>query len=135
MASFQNLTLNDGAATPVAHTFAVKSNDNQVTVYEDRVGGVPIGYTKNIIRISETSDQRTVKIDLVVPVLEAVSGANAAGFTPAAKVAYQNIGKLEFRLSTRSTTQQRKDLVAYIKNMAAHALTAAIVVDTESISG
>lgn len=135
MAKFSNLTLNDGAATPVAHIFATKSNDNQVSVYEDRVGGVPIGYAKNIIRISETTEQRTIKVDIVVPILEAVSGANALGFTPAAKVAYQNIGKLEFRVSARSTTQQRKDIVAFVQNMAADALLSSLVVDTESISG
>lgn len=135
MAVFANIVLNDGAATPVAHTFAVKSNDNSVTTFEDRVGGVPIGYGKLIFRTSETSEQRTVKVDIVVPVLEAVSGANAAGFTPPAKVAYQNIGKLEFRTSLRSTLQQRKDLVAYVKNVAALTLVSSIVADTESISG
>lgn len=135
MATFANITLNDGLATPVAHTFAVKSNDNQTSTYEDRVGGVPVGYGKLIFRTSESSDQRTVKIDIVMPVLEAVSGANAAGFTPAAKVAFQNIGKLEFRCSTRSTVQQRKDIVAYIKNAAASALTSSVVADWEEISG
>lgn len=135
MAVFANIVLNDGAATPVAHTFAVKSNDNSVTTFEDRVGGVPIGYGKLIFRTSETSEQRTVKVDIVVPVLEAVSGANAAGFTPPAKVAYQNIGKLEFRTSLRSTLQQRKDLVAYVKNVAALTLVSSIVADSENISG
>lgn len=135
MAVFANIVLNDGAATPVAHTFAVKSNDNSVTTFEDRVGGVPIGYGKLIFRTSETSEQRTVKVDIVVPVLEAVSGANAAGFTPPAKVAYQNIGKLEFRTSLRSTLQQRKDLVAYVKHAAALTLLSSIVADSENISG
>ena len=135
MATFANVTLNDGQATSVAHTFAVKSNDNQVSVFEDRSGGVPVGYGKLIFRTSETSDQRTVKVDILVPILEAVSGANAAGFTPPAKVAYQNIGKLEFRTSLRSTLQQRNDIVAYVKNAAALALTKSIVVDSEEISG
>lgn len=135
MANFANITLNDGSATPVAHTFAVKSNDAQVSVYEDRSGGVPVGYGKLIIRTSETADARTVKVDIVVPILEAVSGANAAGFTPPAKVAYQSIGKLEFRLSTRSTLQQRKDIVAYIKNAASLALVSSVVADWEEISG
>lgn len=135
MASFANVTLNDGLATPVAHTFAVKSNDNQVSTFEDRVGGVPVGFGKLIVRTSETADQRTVKIDILVPVLEAVSGANASGFTPPAKVAYQNLGKLEFRTSLRSTLQQRKDIVAYVKNAAALALVGSLVADSEEISG
>lgn len=133
MASFANIILNDGLATPVAHTYAIKTNDGGVSVYEDRVSGVPVGYGKLIVRVSETVDQRTVKVDILVPVLEAVSGANAQGFTPPAKVAYQNIGKLEFRTSTRSTLQQRKDLVAYVKNAANLVLMSSLVADTESI--
>lgn len=135
MALFANVTLNDGQATSVPHVFAVKSNDNQVSTFEDRVGGVPIGFGKLIVRTSETTEQRTVKVDILVPVLEAVSGANAAGFTPPAKVAYQNLGKLEFRTSLRSTLQQRKDIVAYVKNAASLALIGSLVADSEEISG
>lgn len=134
MATFANISLNDGLATPVAHSFAVKTNDNGVSVYEDRVVGVPTGYSKIIARISETTDQRTVKFDILVPVLEAVSGANTQGYAPPAKVAYQAIGKVEFRTSMRSTLQQRKDLVAYVKNLVSTSLVSSVVVDTESIN-
>lgn len=133
MASFANIVINDGLATPVAHTFAVKTNDNGVSVWEDRVSGVPVGYSKVITRISETKDQRTVKIDILVPILEAVSGANNQGFTPPAKVAYQNIGKLEIRTSSRSTLQQRKDILAFLRNTTNLALMSSLVADTESI--
>lgn len=135
MANFAGLSINDGQATPVAHLFATKSNDGQVTVYEDRAIGIPVAYGKLIIRTSETSEQRVVKCDILVPTLEAVSGANAAGFTPAAKVAYQNIGKLEFRTSLRSTLQERKNIVAFVKNAAALALISSVVADSEEISG
>lgn len=134
MANFANISLDDGLATPVAHNFAVKTNDNGVSVYEDRVGGVPTGYGKIIARLGETADQRTVKFDILIPVLEAVSGANAQGYTPPAKVAYQAIGKVEFRTSMRSTRQQREDLVAYVKNLVSSALVSSVVVDTESIN-
>lgn len=135
MPTFSNVILNDGATTPVAHTFATKTNDNGVAVYEDRSGGVPIGYGKLIFRTSETNDQRTVKADILIPILEAVAGANASGFTPAAKVAYQNIGKIEVRTSMRSTKAQRDDIVAYVKNAAAHATWLALVSTGEEISG
>ena len=133
MANFAKIILNDGLATPVAHTFDIKTNDNGVSIYEDRASGVPVGYSKLIARISETKEQRTVKIDILVPVLEAVSGANTQGFTPPAKVAYQNIGKFEFRTSSRSTLQQRKDLVAFMQNAINLELVSSLVADTESI--
>lgn len=135
MATFANIILNDGATTPVAHTFAVKSNDGNVSTYEDRVSGVPMGFGKLIVRTADTSEQRAVKIDVLIPVLEAVAGANVEGFTPPAKKAFQNIGKIEFRTNMRSTTQQRKDLVAYVKNAVSLALINALVVDSEEISG
>lgn len=133
MPAFANILINDGAATPVTHTFAIKSNDAQVSTYEDRASGVPIGYGKLIIRTADTTEQRTVKVDVLVPVLEAVAGANINGFTPPAKVAFQNIGKFEFRTNMRSTTQQRKDLVAYVKNAVGLALISSLVVESEEI--
>lgn len=135
MALFANIVLKDGATTPVSHTFAVKSNDGRVSVFEDRVSGVPLGFGKLIVRTTDTSEQRTVKVDVLIPVLEAVAGANVEGFTPPARMAFQNIGKFEMRTNMRSTTQQRKDLLAFMKDAINLALINALVVDSEEISG
>lgn len=136
MASFANIVINDGAATPVAHTFAVKSNDNRVSKYEDRSGGIPVGYSKLATVISDINkNNRRIEISLEVPVLEAVSGANPSGFTPAAAVAYFNKCTVTFVTNNRSTLQNRKDLLAYVKNTLALALISSIVVDGDEISG
>ena len=53
MASFTNIVIDDGSTPPVTHTFAVKSNDNRVSRYEDRAGGIPLGYGKMAASISD----------------------------------------------------------------------------------
>lgn len=136
MATFANIVINDGAATPVAHTFAVKSNDNRISKFEDRVGGVPIGYSKLTVAIADINkNNRRVSLSIEVPILEAVSGANPSGFTPAAQVAYYDKVDVSFVTNNRSTTQNRKDVLAFVKNALALALVTSIVVDGEEISG
>lgn len=136
MATFANIVINDGQAAPVAHTFAVKSNDLRVTKYEDRVGGVPIGYGKlEIVTKDINKNNRRVSLSIEVPVLEAVSGANPQGFTPAASVNHFEKVDVNFTLNSRSTTQNRKDILAYAKNALALALMTSLVVDGEEISG
>lgn len=136
MATFANIVINDGQSTPAAHTFAVKSNDLRVTKYEDRVGGVPIGFGKlEIVTKDINKNNRRVSLSIEAPVLEAVSGANPQGFTPAASVNHFEKVDINFTLNSRSTTQNRKDILAYAKNALALALMTSLVVDGEEISG
>lgn len=136
MASFTNIVINDGASPSVAHTFAVKSNDNRVSRYEDRAGGIPLGFGKLAVKISDINkNNRRVEFTIETPVLEAVSGANPSGFVPAASVAYYNKVTIGFVTNNRSTTRDRKDLLAYVKNLMALPLVSSIVVDGEEISG
>lgn len=136
MATFANIVINDGQATPVPHTFAVKSNDARTAKYEDRFGGIPMGYGKLMTAISDINkNNRRIEFSIEVPVLEAVAGANPSGFTPAATVAYFNKVTVSFTTNNRSTTQNREDLLAYVKNLLALPLSASIVVDGEEISG
>lgn len=136
MASFANIVIADGQTTPVNHTFAVKSNDNRVSKYEDRVGGVPIGYGKLTFTVTDVNKyNRRVALSIEIPVLEAVSGSNPSGFTPAAAVAYYNKVDISFVTNNRSTVQNRKDILAYAKNALALAMVSSVVVDGEEVSG
>lgn len=135
MTTFANFIANDGAATPVAHTFSTKSNDLHQTVWEDRSSGVPIGYAKAILKTADLASVRKVDLGISVPTLEAVSGANSLGFTPPATVAYTHRVDINFKLPQRGTLQERKDLYAYAVNMLALALFKGIVRDGEEISG
>lgn len=135
MTQFANITINDGQATPVAHVFSTKSNDQRMTVWEDRALGVPIAYPKIIMKTADTSVIRKIDIGLSVPTLEVVSGANANGFAPPSTVAYTHRADLSLKLPQRGTLQERKTLYAYLKNALALALFSGVVLDGEEISG
>ena len=135
MASFADITLADGLATPVSHTFKTKTSSGRVATWEDRVNGIPVGYNKLIVETKDNETVRRVKLSLAVPTLEAVSGANSSGFTPPATVAYTHRVNLEFMLPQRGVAQNRKDILAYVKNSLANATIAAIIVDGDEIAG
>lgn len=135
MATFANIVINDGQATPVAHTFSVKTNDQRVSIYEDRSGGIAVGYGRIRITTSDSDVIRRVKANIAIPTLEAVSGANPAGFTPAAQVAYTTQFNGEFLIPQRATLQEKKNIFAYAKNALALALFGSLVQDGEEITG
>lgn len=135
MPALSNLVLNDGQATPVAHTFRPKSNDLRTTVYEDRSIGIPIGFPRIVINTEDTPVIRKVTYAVSVPTLEAPAGANAGGFTPAAKVAYTHRANVEFKLPQRGTAQERKNLKAYLTQLLITRLVADMIEDGDEITG
>lgn len=135
MATFADIILNDGLATPVAHTFKVKINDNRMSTWEDRVNGIPLGYSVVKLTTSDTDTVRKVKISVAMPTLEAVSGANQAGFTPAATIAYIHRATLEFILPQRGTLAERKNLLAFLTNSLSNATIIGVIRDGDEISG
>lgn len=135
MTLFADLTINDGKATPVAHIFKVKLNDNMVSLWEDRVGGVPVGYGIVKMTTKDTATVRKVEIAIAIPTLEAVSGANPAGFTPAPKVGYTHRANIEFILPQRGSVAERVDILAYAKNFLALAMSTAVITTGEEITG
>lgn len=135
MATFADISIADGLATPVSHTFKTKTSSGRVAVWEDRVNGIPVGYNKLTVETKDNETVRRVKLSLAVPTLEAVSGSNSSGFTPAATVAYVHRVNVEFMLPQRGIAQNRKDILAYCKNALSNAVLAAIVTDGDEIAG
>lgn len=135
MTQFANFTINDGKASPVAHVFSTKSNDNRKTVWEDRSSGVPIAYPKVVLQTNDDAKLRRIDIGLTVPTLEAVSGANQSGFTPPASLAYFHDLQIKVKLPTRGTLAERTDLYALGCNLLSNAIFGGIIKTGEEISG
>lgn len=135
MATFADIILNNGAATPVAKTFKVKMNDNMTSLWEERSGGIPLGYALLKVQTKDTQTVRKVMIWIAIPTLEAVAGANGAGFTPAAKVAYTHRSYQEFILPQRGTLDERKNLIAFHTNGLSNTTVKTVVQDGEEITG
>jgi hypothetical protein len=119
------LVLNDGQATPVAHTFApkgAKKNQNglDIATWRDQSPANAEVYLSLVEQHSEPNGNRVEKFRYVitVPTPETV-GTNDAGVVPPVTKAYDTIGVVEVWATTRATQQELKDIVAYVKNFTA----------------
>jgi hypothetical protein len=125
MSAIAPIVINDGKATPVAHTFAPVTIDSSgVAKWADRSGGISIGFPQLTYSIkSPTKDSRSYKLTakVTLPVLEQTSPSTATGIQPAPMVAYSLIGNIELVLPERSTLGDRNDLVAFVRNYLANA--------------
>lgn len=128
MTAITNIVVNDAAATPVAHTFAPAKAEADYALLEDRAGGYYVGYNKLSFRLTRpkglTGNARNLKLNIKIetPKLETL-GTNSAGITPPPTVAYRPVAELVVTLPERSSLQDRKDLLAFVKNVLANATT------------
>lgn len=117
MAQIANIVVNDGATTPVAHTFIPVQTAPQA-IYREGITSLPIvgqGTIQLKGGVPGAALQR-VKMTVALPALETATGSNSDGYTAAPKVAYTNTVQLEFLLPSRGTAQQRKDLRVMLSN-------------------
>lgn len=131
MSAQTSLVLNDGQATPVAKTFSARGADLGTAVWKDISGGISIGMPTIIMKYGEsdgTNGAYRTDLRVMIPVLEVISGSDG-GYTPAPKIAYKMYGRLELVSPNRATLQNRKDLVAFCKNLLAHAVVTETLVD------
>lgn len=133
MPAIVNMTINDGKATPVAHTFAPVNIDAAgVAKWADRSGGIALGFpviTESLRMPSNNGGSRNYKlaVKVVVPVLELTSPSTATGIQPAPTKAYDLTGNIEVILPERCALAERKDLHAFLKNvLSSDAVIAAI---------
>lgn len=114
MASQANITVFDGAATPVSHTLVaagVDSVNGVVTAkWREILATVPTEAQINATLTSRKLPSGVLQIDAVVnvPIMESISGQNAAGYTAAPKVAYVDQFRLTGFAHPRSTISSRR---------------------------
>lgn len=137
MSAIAALTLNDGAGTPVSHTFAPVNIDAMgVAKWADRVGGIALGYpvvTQLMRQPNKASRNYKLSCKVICPTLEVTSPSTGSGIQPAPTKAYDVFATVEMVLPERSTKQQRKDMLAFLKNYLANAVITAAVEDFESV--
>lgn len=134
MPTFMNLVLKNGASTPVDKTFMMKTNDNRVSLWEDRSGGVPIGYPTVRLQTNDTKSVRKVKISIAVPSVES-GQPDVSGFTPAPRVAFVHRMTAEFFLPMQGNNAQRADILAFALNSLKDASIASVVTSGDEITG
>lgn len=130
MPLFGNITLGERVFKPAGRD----TSTNTVT-FEDRAGGIPIGYTLLKIRLQKNSNVRRSRSVMQIPVLQAATAAGADGFTPASRVSHVNGFTFETVTANVSSEAERDALIELAKLFVAEALTRSIVVDQEEITG
>lgn len=139
MPTLGRISIANGNSTPVVHHFDPANNDSEglkrISSYEDRVTGTPVSFAKLGIIVTQGSPIRTVRITIRVPTMEAVSGSSPTGYQPAPREAFHEMVAIEFKTHQRGITDGRKDLLAYAKNILAHAVIESVLVGGESITG
>lgn len=135
MSAQANITVFDGAAAPVTHTFtpagvAKDAAEGMVAEWREILAAVPT-YAQARIRTSQKQQKNgvwRVAITVQVPVMESISGQNAAGYTAAPKVAYVNSASAVGYFHERATTAERrlvKQILANLLNNVSTSVTAA----------
>lgn len=136
MATIAALTLNDGQATPVSHTFSpVRVDAAGVAKWTDRSSGISLGFPVITLGLREpTKGSRNFKVTskIVVPILEQTSASTASGIQPAPTLSYALQADLTVILPERSTLANRKDLEAYLKNFIASAVMSTALLNFEN---
>lgn len=123
MSAIAAITINDGAATPVAHTFnPVVSSPN--AIWRENINGLALigqGSVKCSVIPDKGNGLNKVRLTMDLPALEVVTGQNSSGYSAAPKVAYSDKVNVDFILPSRGTGQQRKDLRTLLINLLANA--------------
>lgn len=127
MSAIANIVINDGQATPVAHTFYPNNINGTTAKLRENQASLPlIGQGTLEITVRDLkSGVKQVHVTLATPALETATAANSSGYTAAPKVAYVPLAGVTFNFDQRTTLAQRKDLRVLLAN----ALLNAIVVD------
>lgn len=123
MANIANIVVFDGAATPVAHTLVPvevsKENGLIQASWREQIATLP---TEAQVRVE--MKQRRLKSGVVetrtrvsVPVMESVSGQNAAGYTAAPKVAFEDAYEEVSYAHPRSTITSRRIAKQILTNL------------------
>jgi hypothetical protein len=98
-----------------------------VAKWENRASGVVVGYPSFTLGVRPpTKGSRITKVSarLSIPTLEAATGTNIGGYTPAAQKAYDCSALLEFLLPERSTQAERLSLINQLVAFLATTITA-----------
>lgn len=134
MSNIANIVVFDGASTPVSHTLVPVSVSKEagsvIAIWREQLASLP---TEAQVRLE--MKQRTLKSGVVetrtrviVPVMESISGQNAAGYTAAPKVAFEDAYEEISYAHPRSTITGRrlaKQILTNLSNNVATTVAAA----------
>jgi hypothetical protein len=128
MAAAAPITINDGAATPVAITFQPESVTSDVATFADRTAGVAVGFRRLSISnkfAKGASKVNRAKFNVDLPVTATVNGVTTVAYTLRAAV--------DVILPDQATDLDRKHLFAFLANGLNHVAIRGAVRDLDPL--
>lgn len=132
-----NITVFDGAATPVTHTLVGEGverlpNGTFVARWKESLAGVP---DEAQMRLTITKKKTKNGVFLVtvkgeVPVMESVAGQNASGYTAPPKVAFVDTVEVVGKFHGRSVVTGRRLVRQLVANVLGNISTSVVPVST-----
>lgn len=137
-----NITINDGASTPVAQVFTSDGAFNNPTskrVEASWINRARQGVARLLLNLYQTranqNAYKTHKWALIVPTLEPVVGGAGTGYQAPPKRAYVGTIELSVTLHERATDAEKADYAAFLKNLAANAVVQDTIKYDERMTG
>lgn len=131
-----NITLTDAATTPINRVYNPLKTVGDVMHWRDRTQAIAVGQNRLTCsqRVAD-KNAHTYKVSwrLEAPVMAVTSPTTTTGIQPAPVVAYTNLASLDFVCHERSSLQERKDLLAQIRDLASEAIVSLQVHDLDMI--
>lgn len=141
-----NIVINDGAGSPVAHTFTPLGKDEKGVLWLEQTTPTPAnpsvakrigisqkrGFTPTGQGGQQLNQVTKVTLALYVPTGETLA-PNSSGITPPPTIAYQEVARQEFTLPERGLKQERKDTRVLYANLLANALVVSMIDDLQLI--
>lgn len=131
MPAMANIVVNDGATTPVAHTFVPNGFRGNTALFQERSAATPQGYWDLEISLVEPTPKGSVyrvQTTLKIPVLKTTLDLAGNSIT---SVDYVHTVKQEWLEPVKGTTQNRKDARAISYNLLNNADIRKVVEDLE----
>jgi hypothetical protein len=117
MPAIAALTINDGAATPVARTFAVQGTNGLKATWLEKTAGVSVGYIKMTDEFREAKSSTGANSRVLGFEYPTVAVVN--GVTTRVRV---SSGQVRLNYAQDATDQEKKDLLAYMTNALSNAI-------------
>lgn len=122
------LSINNGAATPVAKSFAPERVAPDLSTFTERSAAVSAGFPRLSIGYSPASGKRVtnrVDVKLDLPILQTVNSVSSVAYT----------GRFQgyFVIPDVMTALERADLRAYVANALDNALVMGVVKDLDPL--
>lgn len=133
MSGQSNIVINDGANTPVAHTFSPKGarampTGKNVALWRDQSVTAEVGF----LSITEThTPKNSNKIEKFRWVIEVPTVETPPGSTAPVK-AFSTVATIEVFMHERASEAELKNIAAYLKNFAALTYVSDAIVKRES---